>query len=63
MTVEVLPDAEAVALSVTWADVAVTGFYKGTRRMTMALDAINRARRSRVHHGPVGLTLKPLLDS
>lgn len=33
------------ALFVAGADVALTGFYKGTRRMTMTLEAINRARR------------------
>lgn len=33
------------ALSVAGTDVALTGFYKGTRRMTMTLEAINRARR------------------
>ena len=32
-------------LSVARADVALTGFYKGTRRMTLTLEAINRARR------------------
>jgi 6-phosphogluconolactonase len=33
------------ALSVARADVALTGFYKGTRRMTLTIEAINRARR------------------
>ncbi len=32
-------------LSISGTDVALTGFYKGTRRMTMTLEAINRARR------------------
>ena len=32
------------ALSAARADVALTGFYKGTRRMTMTLETINRAR-------------------
>ena len=33
------------ALFAARADVALTGFYKGTRRMTMTLETINRARR------------------